>query len=381
MDLPIEIIIRLKQLNHAVQELGTSRSIAIDTEANSRHRYPEQLCLIQLATPDKIFLVDTIYIKETTPLNNLFFDSSIIKVFHTAEYDIRSLNRHLSYQIRGVFDIAIAARFIGITKFALSTLIEDLLRLTIEKSTKILKADWGKRPLSAEALEYAANDVRYLLELRKIVETKLGELGRLDWVIEECARLEELRYEPTDPETAYLSVKGASKLDGRGLAMIKVLYMFREQEALHQNRPPYYIMTDSTLVHLAENPKADLVKTPGLEQTGLMRFGNSLQRAIKEGLAAPPIYRRKNEEISEEERKLLEIIHDKEDQRLKQLKAWRSAIGSSLSLDPSLIWATASLQRLSKEPDTLDIELTSSDVRRWQVNQFASSLSILLNSL
>ncbi|MFC1909019.1 ribonuclease D [Chloroflexota bacterium] len=288
MDLPIEIVSRLKQLNNAVQELGTSRSIAIDTEANSRHRYPEQLCLIQLATPDKIFLVDTIYIRETTPLNNLFLDSSIIKVFHTADYDIRSLARHLRFQVHGVFDIAIAARFIGITKFALSTLVEDWLGLTIEKNTKIQKADWGKRPLSAEALEYAANDVRYLLELRNIMETKLGELGRLEWVIEECARLEELRYEPTDPETAYLSVKGASKLDGKSLAMLKVLFKFREQEASHQNRPPYYIMPDSTLVHLAENPKADLVKTPGLGQTGLRRFGNSLQRAIKEGLAAPP---------------------------------------------------------------------------------------------
>ena len=370
MDLPVEVISQSSQLYAAIKEMANLRAIAVDTEANSRHRYPEQLCLIQLATPNKIFIIDTILLKEIGPLKDILQKASIMKVFHTADYDIRSLNRHFGFHIRGVFDTVIAAQFIGITKFGLANLLTDLLGKTIEKSTRLQKADWGRRPLSTVALEYAANDVRYLLELREFLNVKLRELGRVSWVNEECNRLEELRYEPKDPNTTYLSVKGASKLNGSSLSILKTLFQFREKVALRHRRPPYYIMPDSILVHLAENPKSDLSKTPGLGQGGLKRYGMGLQRALEKGLASPPTYREKPERMGA-----------KEQERLKRLKAWRASIGASLSLEPSLLWPTVSLERLAKGPNTLDIELKSGDVRRWQREHFASSLSALLESL
>ena len=109
MDSPIVVIRKPGQLYAAVQEMANSRAIAVDTEANSRHRYPEQLCLIQLATRNKIFIIDTILLREVGPLKDILHDGSTIKVFHTAEYDIRSLNQHFGFQIRGVFDTAIDA--------------------------------------------------------------------------------------------------------------------------------------------------------------------------------------------------------------------------------------------------------------------------------
>ncbi|MEE8413674.1 MAG: HRDC domain-containing protein [Dehalococcoidales bacterium] len=381
MNLPVEVITQSGQLYAAVQEIGGSKAIAVDTEANSRHRYPEQLCLIQLATLDKIFVIDTIKLKEIGPLKDIFLDASIIKVFHTADYDIRSLNRHFGFQIHGVFDTAIAARFTGISKFGLATLLEDLLKITIEKSQLLQKADWGKRPLSSEALEYAANDVRHLLSLKDFLDKRLRELGRTTWVTQECSRLEELRYEPGDPETAFLSLKGANKLNGSSLAVLKPLFMFREKEALKQNRPPYFVIPHSTLLYLAANPKADLSKTPGLGKTGLERFGQGLQRALTEGLAGPPIYRGTTEKLTREDTELPKLDRAEQDQRLKHLKAWRESMGKLLSLDQSLIWPRVSLERLACAPDTLDIELTSGDIRRWQHDNFASSLSILLESL
>ena len=370
MNLPVEVILQSGQLHTALQEIRNSREIAVDTEANSRHRYPEQLCLIQLATPNKIFIIDTILLREIGLLQDILHNTSTIKVFHTAEYDIRSLNWHFGFQIHGVFDVAVAAQFAGIKQFGLANLLKDLLRIAIEKSTRLQKADWGRRPLSTEALEYAANDVRYLLELRELLNVKLRELGRISWVTEEFARLEELRYEPKDPDTAYLSVKRASKLNGTSLPILKALYLFREKMALRNRRPPQYIISDSTLVHLAENPESGLSKTPGLGQGGLKRYGMGLQRAIKQGLASPPIYREKRERMGA-----------KEQERLKRLKSWRSSIGVSFPLEPSLLWPAASLERLAKDPDTLDIELKSGDVRRWQYEHFASSLSALLVSL
>ncbi len=384
MDLPVEIITRSSHLYAAVQEMGNSRAIAVDTEANSRHRYPEQLCLIQIATFNKIFIIDTILLREIDSFRDILLDASIMKVFHTADYDILSLNRHFGFQVRGVFDAAIAARFTGISKFALAIILEDLLGIKIQKNRRIQEDDWGRRPLSTEALEYAANDVRHLFALRDFLDKRLQKLGRISWVIEECTRLEELRYEPRDLETAFLSLKGANKLDGSSLAILKSLYLFREKEALKQNRPPYYVIPHNTLLYLATNPEADLSKTPGLGKTGLKRFGQDLQEALEKGMAAAPIYRSSRaitEELNEEELQSLKLTRDERDQRLKRLKAWRTSIGILLSLDPSLVWPRVSLERLSRDPDTLEVELTSGDIRRWQYEQFASSLSTLVESL
>ncbi len=381
MDLPVTFINHLSELRAASQEIRNSRLIAIDTEANSRHRYPEQLCLIQLATTQNIFVIDTISIKEISHLKDIFLDPSIIKVFHTADYDVRSIDRHYGFRIKGIFDVAVAGRFTGIRQFGLAALIENLIGITIEKNRRMQTADWGKRPLSNEALDYAADDVRYLPALREILVARLQGLERISWVLEECTRLEELRYEAKDPETAFVSVKGASKLDGYELAILKTLYMFREKEALRQNRPPHYVMPESTLVYLAENPDADLKKTPGLGQTGLKRFGDSLKKTLERALNLHPIYRGTIEEINDAERENIQILHEEQGQCLKRLKTWRTSMSTLLSLDTSLIWPTTSLRRLAIKPDTLDAELTSGDVRMWQRDHFASSLSVILKSL
>jgi len=384
MDLPVEIIRQSGQLDAAVQEIADSRAIALDIESNSRHRYPEQLCLIQIATLHKVYIIDTLFMRKIAPLKDVLSDVSITKVIHGADYDIRSLDRHYGFHVRNIYDTAIAARFTGITKFGLAALIEDLLSITINKSKRLQQSDWGRRPLTTEALEYAATDVRHLLALREILNQRLQALERMTWITEECARLEEVRYEAPDLKTAYLSVKGANKLDSSNLAILRTLFLFREKEALRQHRPPYFIIPHATLIYLATNPTADLSEIPGLGQTGLKRFGRGLQQAIKNGLAAPPIHRTPpitTEQMSEDELQRLKLIREEQDQRLKHLKAWRASIGTSLSLDPSLLWPTVSLERLSKDPDTFNVELISSDIRRWQRDRFASSLSVLLESL
>lgn len=384
MDLPVEIISQSGRLDAAIQEMANSRVIALDTESNSLHRYPEQLCLIQIATPHKVYIIDTLLMREIPSLKGVLSGATITKVIHGADYDIRSLDRHYGFHVRNIFDTAIAARFTGITKFGLAAIIEDLLSITINKSKRLQKADWGRRPLSDEALKYAATDVRYLIALREILIQRLQVLGRMTWVTEECARLEDLRYEDPDLETAYLSVKGASKLDGSSLAMLRTLFLFREKEALRQHRPPYFIMPHATLIQLATNPTAELSKIPGLGRTGLKRFGQGLQKAIKNGLAATPIYRTPlitTEHMSEDELQRLKLIRREQDRHLRRLKAWRASIGDSLSLDPSLLWPTVSLERLSQKPDTFNVELMSGDIRQWQRDRFASSLSVLLESL
>ncbi|MBM2825884.1 MAG: hypothetical protein HW402_1548 [Dehalococcoidales bacterium] len=345
----------------------------MDTESNSRHYYPEQFCLIQIASHHKVYIIDTISLSDLTPLRDILADVSIEKVIHSADYDIRSLDRHSGLHIRGVFDTSIAARFTGITRLGLETVIRDMLGITIDKSKRLQRSDWGRRPLSAEALEYAAADVRYLIALRETLDQRLRTLGREEWVAEECARIEEVRYTAPSAETAYLSVKGSKDLNGQELAILQSLFLFREKEARRQHRPPFFVLPDATLVFLATNPQADLSEVPGLGQTGLKRFGQDLQQVLYDGSTASPIHRPpriKSVRTSEEQV-----------QRLRRLKEWRTSLGSSLSLDPSLIWPLTSLERLAKAPDSLSLEIDSGNIRQWQRDVVSPSLKSYLESL
>ncbi len=298
-------------------------------------------------------------------------DVSIKKVVQAADYDVRSLDRHCGLPIHNLFDTSIAAHFTGITQLGLAALTRDLLGITINKSKRLQRADWGQRPLSAEALEYAATDVRHLLALREILDQRLRALGRVAWVAEECARIEEVRYTAPNLETAYLSAKGTKDLDGRGLAVLQSLFLFREEEARRQHRPPFFVLPDATLVFLATSPGTALSEVPGLGQTGLKRFGQGLQQALHNGTTAPLIRRPhpiRVKRASEEQ-----IL------RLSYLKEWRTSLGSSLSLDPSLLWPLTSLERLAKAPDTLNVELASDSIRHWQRDVVAFSLQTCLS--
>jgi len=373
LPLPVEIVSRPAQLDVAARGLVGSHAIALDTESNSFHHYPEQLCLIQIASRHKIYIIDTMSISDLAPLRDILVDVSITKVVHAADNDIRSLDRHCGFYIHNLFDTSIAARFIGSTRLGLAAITGDLLGITINKSKRLQRADWGRRPLSAEAIEYAATDVRHLFALREILEQRLRTLGRAAWVAEECARIEEVRYTAPNLETAYLSVKGAKDLDGRGLAVLQRLFLFREEEARRQHRPPFFVLPDATLVFLAASPEVAFSEVPGLGQTGLKRFGRGLQQALHNGITAPPIRRPRTIKAMR--------VSEEQAQRLSRLKEWRTSLGSSLSLDPSLLWPLTSLERLAEAPDTLSVELTSDNIRHWQRDVVASSLQACLESL
>ncbi|MBM2824366.1 MAG: 3'-5' exonuclease [Dehalococcoidales bacterium] len=345
--------------------------IALDTESNSRHHYPEQLCLIQIASHNKIYIIDTISLDELAPLRDILADGSIKKVIHSADYDIRSLDRHSGLHLRNVFDTSIAAHFIGTTQLGLEAIIRDSLGITFNKSKQLQRADWGRRPLSAEALEYAATDVLHLIALKEILDQQLRILGRETWVDEECTRIEQVRYTAPNLETAYLYIKGSKDLDGRQLSVLQSLVLFREEEARRQHRPPFFVLPDDTLIFLATNLQTNLSEVPGLGQTGLKRFGQGLQQALHNGMTTPPIHRPPSNRFVR--------MTKEEAKRLNHLKEWRTSLGVSLSLDPSLLWPLTSLERLAKAPDTLSVELTSDNVRHWQRDVVASSLQACLS--
>jgi len=374
MDLPVEVISHSDHLEEALDEVRKSGVIALDIESNSRHCYPEQLCLIQLAVPRVVYIIDALAVGDMSPLRDILLSRDTVKVFHEAANDIRSLDRHYGFQVRSIFDTAVAARFVGIDKCSLENVIYNLLGINIEKSKRLQRSDWGRRPLSGEALEYAAADVSHLVALGEALIQRLNELGRMEWVMEECLRLEDLTYEAPDPETFYYSIKGAGKLKSRELAILRELYLFREEEALKRHRPPFYVIPDQAMVYLAANPSADLSEAPGLGEKILKRLGPGIREAVQRGLSASPVKRKRREKPKYRSRDRYE------EKRLQFLKEWREDIAKSLSLNPSLIWPMASLERLARNSNGLDTELESDGLRQWQIDQFALSLAELMKS-
>ena len=351
-------------------------SVAFDLESNGFHRYPERVCLVQVAVPGRVFLIDPLAIADLSALGEILADPSIEKIFHSADYDLRSLDRDWGFKVRGLLDTSIAAAFVGEQRLGLEAVVEGQLGITLGKSKSLQRSDWSLRPLSAESRRYAAQDVWHLFELRSALDARLLDLGRREWVAEECRRLSKVRYEAPDVESAFLRMKGGRALDGHALAVLRSLYAFREREARRRDRPPFKVVSDAVLVDLAASPGIDLASVKGIGRYAHPPALKGLRRAIEDGLAAPAVRRPARERSAGAPLTRADRVRAKD--RLALLKGWRTGLGSRLGLDPALLWPAASLTRLARRPEDLDTELAAPEVRQWQRREFEAELRRLL---
>lgn len=355
-------------LDEALACLSTAEKIAVDTEADSRHRYPEKVCLIQLSDGEHTYVIDTLASLDYSGLDAVFADGTVCKVLHGADFDIRGINRDFGFGFAHCYDTSIAARFAGFERLGLAALLEEILGVSIPKDQRLQRADWSRRPLETAALDYAATDVIHLVALRDALDERLSVLGRDRWVREEFDRLADIRYVAPDPDFAFLSVKGTRDLDGRALAVLNTLFAFREIEALRLNRPPGYVIAGEALAYLSANPASELEEVPGLGPAAQRRYGRGIKKAVSAGLNALPIERPRSAHQP------LPRPNATQAARLSKLKRWRIGIGETLRVDPSILWPMRSLERLSRQPTTFHEEIVSADVRSWQRECFADEL-------
>lgn len=360
----IEFVTEFSRLTEVARELGSEPTIALDLETDGLHHYPERVCLVQIASSEKIFLIDTISTVDLSPLQPVLASEEITKVFHACDNDIRNLYKHWGLTVCGLFDTRVAAQYMGVAQFGLDSLITQFLGKTIEKSKSVQRSNWGYRPLPEKSLEYAADDVRYLFDLHFALKQKLDSMSRAAWVHEECLRLQDARYRQVETETAFLGVKGSHHLDSRALAVLKYLFELREAESLRRARPPFQVISDESLAALAAAPDIDTFESPEYENLSYS-FKSDIKKAIEAGKQAEPVIRPPVKRIRPDPGYA---------ERLQQLKQWRRGIGEGLGLDPAIIWPMASLERLAKNPEALAEELGASEVRTWQREEFGASL-------
>ena len=375
----VEIVETDKRFQEIISLTLAESQVAIDLESNGFYHYPERICLFQISTLDHIFLVDTLSIKDFTQLGKLLEEGSVQKIFHSADYDVRSMGREWGFHVNNMFDTSIAASFLGSDKRGLAAVLSEYMKIVINKDKKLQRADWSQRPLKNDLLNYAADDVRYLHSLKNILYEKLNSLCRITWVLEECERLTNVKYELPNPEYKFLSVKGSGILKGQQLSVLKSVYEFRENEAILNDRPPFKIFTDSVIVALSSSKLSEIPKLKGL---GKYSYGSSLTRlkkAIHTGLGTTPIKRPAKTHSQKQNLNQKELNSVKDN--LKSLKEWRDNWSKILSVESGLLWPMVSLQRLAKNPNSLNIECKGDDVRKWQQNQFEKSMTTLLIKL
>ena len=374
----IEFVDTESRLAEVIARVSKAQRVAVDLESNGFFRYHERVCLVQLAAAGTAFLIDPLAMADVRLLGALLGDLSVEKVFHAADYDLRSLDRDWGFRVSGLFDTGIAAALVGSSQLGLQAVLEEHLGVVLAKNRKLQRSDWTRRPLSSEALRYAADDVLHLARLREVLSARLEKLSRLEWAREEFARLEKVRHTPPDRESAFLSTKGSRDLDGRGLAVLRSLFQFREREAMRLDRPLFKVIQDSALVRLSAEPKTELSLVRELGRFRRPPDNRRLKAAIDKGLRSKPVTRQKrkrtDEGLSRQERKAAEA-------RLKKLKTWRNQLGRELRLSPGLLWPAVSLERLSRHPHDLDSEFTSPEVRRWQRREFGEALAGVVATL
>ncbi len=341
-----------EKLQKYVETLGAATWVAVDTEADSLHAYPEKVCLIQISTASSDRLIDPLQGFSLAPLLEGLSHHELI--MHGADYDLRLLRKHHEFVPRSIFDTMLAARLIGIKHFGLSHLVEQCLQVKLEKGPQ--KANWAIRPLTRRMEEYARNDTHYLKPLSDTLRKELEAKGRLTWHQESCSRLirECARDRLIDADLVW-RVKGSHQLGRLGMAVLRELWGWRETEAVAANRPPFFVLSHELLVDIALAASQGKAVEPLFPRHLSERRREGLLQAVERarGLPAehhPRIRKALTRRPSEAERS-----------RYAEVQQIRDRRATELGIDPTLIASRSTISDLAHDWDRYAPELMN-----WQ---------------
>lgn len=322
--------------------------VAVDTEADSLHAYPEKLCLLQISIAGADRLVDPLTSTDLLPLWPALKQHELI--MHGADYDLRLLRKNHGFIPDRIFDTMLASRLLGDREFGLMNLVLKYLGVTLEKGSQ--KADWSRRPLTPKMEAYARNDTHFLFPLADLLRKRLTQLDRLQWHQESCDRLIAECAVAVRPEPDLVwRVKGAHRLDRAGLAVLREVWRWRESEAMAVNKPPYFVMAHEVLVDLAAAAAAQQPFEPHLPRHYSSRRRDAVTKAITSALALTP------SEFPEPRRLSTRRHTESERKRFEQLEKRRNQRATDLSIDPTLIASRATLLLLAQDWDQHQSEL------------------------
>jgi len=369
-----EIITEKSEMEKIAKELLREDVVAFDTEADSFYHYFDKVCLVQIATRKKCWLVDPLGPDGSAilePLAAVFASPKVRVLFHAAEYDIYVLKRDCDVEFTNLFDTMVCAQLLGYPAIGLAALVERHFGVVLPKEQQ--RSDWSRRPLSDNQQTYAASDVLYLIKLAEKLEKELRKAKRLDWANDDFETLCARKWPDREfDKLGYLRIKGARSLDPVALAVLRELFLLRDKRAREIDRPPFKVLGNRTLLEMSQSHATDLdslAEIKGITELILKRLGKDLVAAVKKGLRKPhgPIPR-----LETTARRRMDRRSEK---RLVALKDWRGPRSEALKLDPGVLCPNAALESIAAtHPKNAEDMKAIPELKSWFVREFASEI-------
>lgn len=358
-------------LKNLISQLNDTPVIAVDTESDSLYSYFEKVCLVQISTPETDYIIDPLAVN-ILPLSAIFAAKHIQKIFHAAEYDILSLKRDYGFSFANLFDTMVSAKILGWPRIGLGSLLETYLHVKLNK--KFQQYNWGKRPLSAQALNYAYMDTHYLHKLRQIQLDALAEQNRLSEARAAFKRLTRItphakEFSPAD----FWRVRGARSLSADDQAVLQAVFVFRDDIAREFNIPPFKIMSDAAMCQLAQTkPKtvSALKKVHGIHRTVLKLHSRRLIALLHNH--HPEASRRRNGRNGLTNSALT---------RYERLRSWRNTLAAERGVEPDVILPNEALKAIARLNPATSSEIAAAGILgEWQFATYADELMTVLKT-
>ncbi len=356
---------QVSEVHRFLSEISDVKELALDTEGASFHRFLDRIYLLQISTRERNAIIDPLPIGSPAKLGHLLQSKEVEVVFHDADYDLRLLHQDYGWHVTNIFDTRIASQLLGIKSFGLAVLLEQFFGVKLDK--KHQRADWSMRPLTQDMLRYAAQDTRYLLQLKDYMKGELQRRGRLHWAEEEFARLEGTRWGAEESMEGFLRLKGARDLSRRELAILREVAGWRDTVAAQLDRATFRVMGNEVLCELARRaPRSvsQLGAIKGMPKGMIERGGAEIVAAIRRGIEAPEA------ELPKFPRGQRWNKDRDFDEKVARLKSVRDSAAARLELDPGVLCSRERLEHVARSGAKNVADLVSvPGLRRWQIEE------------
>ncbi len=384
---PPHLVYNQKALAQMLTRLRRCHLLAVDTESDSYFAYTSKVCLIQITVcadptmqdPTNVadYLVDTLRIEDIAPLGAIFAQPHVEVVMHAADNDILLLQREFGFRFTRIFDTQLAARILGWSGVGLAAILEE--RFGVISDKRMQRTNWANRPLTPQQIAYAQMDTHYLLSLRDLLKDELRAAGRLDEAQDAFAQLAQMdASEWSAPPRSFWQMKTSRSVERSNTGVLEALWEVREAEAQRLNRPPFKVLSDDALIHLAtQQPQTqqELAATPGLSDFQRKRYGAPLLQAISDGRARPlpplpaPSVRPES------------LLDRANLARYERLRRWRTETAQGRGVAPEIIFSNETLLKIVQQTPTNEAELTMlPGVGAWKAKTYGAKVLALLSS-
>lgn len=362
-----QLIKKPKQLNQLIDQLRQEKCIAVDTESDSLYSYFEKVCLLQISTEGENYIIDPLVI-DICAMGEIFASPDIEKIFHAAEFDILSLNRDYGFEFNNLFDTMIAAKILGWEKIGLGNILQKYY--SVKSNKQFQQYNWGKRPLDTQALNYAYGDTAYLHQLRAMQLKLLTKNNRLKEARAAFNRQRNLKsalkaFSPSQ----FWRIKNAKFLEPKQQALLQALFVFRDNYARHTDMPSFKIISDATLVSLAEDPPqtlSDLKKTKGINRKMLRHHGQAFLSVLHATHPLPKHPKRNGNHHT---------MQSSDWSRYEHLRAWRNLLAENRGVDPDVILPNGTLKAIARaNPITITQLKNKKILGAWQFETYAHTI-------